>query len=321
MLTADEPIQLAGGQPPSANAHPSRPAYKVERTLRVTHSLNYRYRQPVRDVVTRLRLLPPATRGAQRLRDSSFHLAPLPTLCHRHADPFGNELLEVRHQKVWEHLTLVVEMELETAALYTAEGHVVPACLPPDDGLPPEGVEVFRTPTPLTVPDAGLEAAAKTAAARAPGDGASLAWALCRHVYAEMRYASGSTTVHTTAAQAWAAKQGVCQDFAHVLLVLCRLLGLPARYVSGFLPGEGAMHAWVEVLLPAAPGQPGPSDGGWVALDPTHDRWVNERYVAVAVGRDYGDITPTSGTFVGSGPGPLSHRSKVLVEKTTQTPA
>lgn len=288
---------------------PARPAYQIAHTLRVTHSLNYRYPAPVRDVSTRLRLLPPPVRGAQRLVDGSFHLAPLPIASQRHIDPFGNVLLEVRHEKVWQHLTLVFTMEVETAATYAADGQVLPALLAAAEGVPPQGADLFREPTALTTPDAALEEALRETLLPLPDDPARRAWALCQRVYAAMRYRPGTTTIDTTAAEAWTARGGVCQDYAHVLLTLCRLAGLPARYVSGFLPGEGAMHAWVEVLLP----------GGWAALDPTHDRWVNERYVTVAVGRDYRDITPTSGTFVGSAPGPLSHRSKVESLRTERT--
>ncbi len=290
MLTADEQTHRAGGRSPGADVGPgpqagardggpAGPAYRIERTLRVTHSLDYRYKQPVRDVTTRLRLLPPETRGAQRLRSASFHAAPLPAVSHRHTDDFGNPMLEVRHPKVWEHLTFVVVREGEAGAASPAAGPGRPAALPAGDGLPPGGRRRFPRPR------AAHHARRRSRGGRPerpprppPDDPASLAFALCRRVYARMRYAPGVTTVHTAAAEAWAGGKGVCQDYTHVLLVLCRVAGLPARYVSGFLPGEGAMHAWVEVLLPAATGDNplGAPDHVWAALDPTHDRWVNE---------------------------------------------
>jgi transglutaminase-like putative cysteine protease len=291
--------------PPAAT-----PAYRLRRRLHVTHSLDYHYTGPVRHVVTRLRLTPPAARGPQRLCRSDFDAAPLPSADFARTDPNGNVVRELRHETVWKHLTFVVEMIVETSAGYTHDGHLVPdriAPFPGDDG------DVFRAPTPLTAPDSALESLAAEVAQTVDGDDSqALAFALCRRVYHDMRYVPGTTDVRTAASEAWAHRQGVCQDFAHVLITLCRLRGLPARYVSGFLPGEGAMHAWVEALLP-----PSLSDaGGWVALDPTHDRWVGERYVAVAHGRDYADISPTSGTFVGAGRGALTHRSRVVVEET-----
>jgi transglutaminase-like putative cysteine protease len=93
--------------------------------------------------------------------------------------------------------------------------------------------------------------------------------------------------------------RGVCQDFAHILLALLRSLGIPCRYVSGHLLGEGAPHAWVEVLLPS----------GVVAYDPTHHRRTRLDYLTVAVGRDFSDVTMTSGVFTGAATGRL-HWSK-----------
>lgn len=317
-----QPAPSAGPHPTSSRDVPfARPVYKIERILRVVHSFNYRYVQPVRDVATRLCLLPPPARGTQRLQRSGLYFAPLPTASYRHQDGFGNEVVDVRHEKVWQHLTAVVELEVRNEALYRAEGQVLPAGLVPTGDVSPERTASYDVPTALTQPDADLQAVATHVGI--DDDAPRRAFALCQHVYREMRYRPGTTTVQTKAAEAWASRQGVCQDYAHILLALCRLTGFAARYVSGFLPGEGAMHAWVEVLLPGtgeeASVEAAVPAGGWVGLDPTHDRWVNERYVAIAVGRDYADITPTSGTFIGVGPGVLSHQSKVLVARTVRT--
>jgi transglutaminase-like putative cysteine protease len=113
-----------------------------------------------------------------------------------------------------------------------------------------------------------------------------------------MAYEWGITGVHTTAAEAVAGGIGVCQDYAHVMIAACRAVGLPARYVSGHLLGEGGSHAWVEVLR-REPGR----KGSWVveAWDPTHDRPAERGYITVAVGRDYADVAPMSGCYDGSG--------------------
>ncbi len=113
----------------------------------------------------------------------------------------------------------------------------------------------------------------------------------------------GVTGVQTPAAMALALGQGVCQDYAHVLLAVLRLLGVPARYVSGHLLGEGAPHAWVEALFEDAR-VPGGIDV--VAFDATHRRRAGLNYVTVAVGRDFADVTPTSGVFRGAAKGTLS---------------
>lgn len=103
---------------------------------------------------------------------------------------------------------------------------------------------------------------------------------------------------------------GVCQDYTHIMLAICRLAGLSARYVSGLLPGEGQMHAWVEVLLPGAAQRP-PT---WVGYDPTHQRRCDERYITVAVGRDYQDIAPTSGYYEGEAANRLDMAVSVVLE-------
>jgi transglutaminase-like putative cysteine protease len=132
-------------------------------------------------------------------------------------------------------------------------------------------------------------------------DGRSDIWSdvrqICRHVYTSFAYKPRSTGVATVATDAIRLRSGVCQDFAHVSLGMCRTSGIPARYVSGYFikverrPGEEeASHAWIEAFVPGY---------GWAAYDPTHDRAADERYVKVASGRDYGDIRPVSGTYRG----------------------
>jgi transglutaminase-like putative cysteine protease len=120
---------------------------------------------------------------------------------------------------------------------------------------------------------------------------------ICRHVYRTFAYRPRTTGVATLATDAIKLRSGVCQDFAHVALGMCRTSGIPARYVSGYFikverrPGEEeASHAWIEAFVPGH---------GWAAYDPTHDRAADDRYVKVACGRDYGDIRPVSGTYRG----------------------
>ena len=138
--------------------------------------------------------------------------------------------------------------------------------------------------------------------------GLELAALISARVHDHFVYEWGVTTVETTAAEAWAGARGVCQDYAHCMVALCRLCGLPARYVSGHLLGDGGTHAWVEVLVQEP-------DGGVraVAFDPTHDRRAGPRYVTVAVGRDYGDVPPTSGTFEGPYAGELTTHKRAAV--------
>lgn len=124
--------------------------------------------------------------------------------------------------------------------------------------------------------------------------------AVCQWVHTEMEYVPGTTGVHTSAVEAWNEKKGVCQDYAHLSLVMLRSLGIPSRYVSGYLhPSrsavidravEGQSHAWVEAWT-----------GGWWGYDPTNDLAVSEQHVSVGVGRDYSDVPPLKGIYTGAG--------------------
>lgn len=119
------------------------------------------------------------------------------------------------------------------------------------------------------------------------------AQSLMRSVYGGFKYEPNSTGVHTHARDVLREKRGVCQDFAHVMLSLCRALKIPALYVSGYLATEiaSATHAWVEVLIPGV---------GWQPLDPTHNCQPGETYVKIAVGRDYADVAPVTGQYKGT---------------------
>jgi transglutaminase-like putative cysteine protease len=118
------------------------------------------------------------------------------------------------------------------------------------------------------------------------------------YVYQNFKYIKGITSVETTLDEIWKLRAGVCQDFAHILLVMLRLLGIPARYVSGYvcphdnnLRGEGATHAWVEAYIPFY---------GWLGLDPTNNCIVNDLHVRLAIGRNFSDCSPVKGTYKGT---------------------
>ena len=119
------------------------------------------------------------------------------------------------------------------------------------------------------------------------------ALALMRFVHGFLKYESASTHVHTHMSEVMRERRGVCQDFAHLLLGLCRSLKIPARYISGYLATEtaSATHAWIEVFVP---GQ------GWRGLDPTHNCQIGETHVKIANGRDYADVSPISGNYRGT---------------------
>jgi transglutaminase-like putative cysteine protease len=119
------------------------------------------------------------------------------------------------------------------------------------------------------------------------------ALALMNFVFGYLKYEPYSTHVHTPMAEVMKDRRGVCQDFAHLLIGLCRALKIPARYISGYLATEkaSATHAWVEVFIPGH---------GWRGLDPTHNRQIGETYVKIGHGRDYADVPPVSGNYHGT---------------------
>ena len=129
--------------------------------------------------------------------------------------------------------------------------------------------------------------------------------ALMKFVYGHLKYESNSTHVHTHMAEVMQEKRGVCQDFAHLMIGLCRTLNIPARYVSGYLATEvaSATHAWMEVFLPGI---------GWRGLDPTHNCQIGETYVKLGTGRDYGDVPPITGNYRGT----LDRKMEVQVKIT-----
>ncbi|QEN13607.1 transglutaminase family protein [Mycolicibacterium sp. ELW1] len=124
--------------------------------------------------------------------------------------------------------------------------------------------------------------------------------AAAQWVHSELNYVPGTTGVHSSGIDALREGKGVCQDFAHLTLILLRGMGIPARYVSGYLhPNrdavigdtiDGQSHAWVQAWT-----------GGWWNYDPTNDKEINEQYISVGVGRDYADVTPLKGIYSGEG--------------------
>jgi transglutaminase-like putative cysteine protease len=131
-------------------------------------------------------------------------------------------------------------------------------------------------------------------------------------IYDNFTYKKGVTTIETSVDELWTLRAGVCQDFAHLLLYMLRLVNIPSRYISGYIcpgssewRGEGATHAWAEVWLP---------DTGWLGIDPTNKCLAGERHVRLAHGRNFTDCTPVKGTYRGG----LDHTLEVTVQFSTQ---
>ncbi|HWE60302.1 MAG TPA: transglutaminase family protein [Chloroflexota bacterium] len=267
----------------------------IRRTSYVIHQeLHYQYPGPVHDLRQGLIVVPADRHGGQRLIEHRLEVGSAHAEIRSEIDCFGNRryLLDVP----------VVE-EAVLFSVWVRVERLIDQVAAPCNA---RQVRLFVQPSPLTEPDERLRAAATTL--RASGvTGLELAQAIMEWVYGAMSYMPDVTGVRTTAAEALALGQGVCQDYAHIMLALCRLCGIPARYVSGHLLGEGGTHAWVEVLLPAARAR---GEAMAFAFDPTHNRRAGPTTITVAVGRDYRDVAPTSGTFRAPYSGRLTARKR-----------
>jgi transglutaminase-like putative cysteine protease len=257
----------------------------------IVHRTGYTYASPVRDSFNEVRLQPFSNEW-QTVDNFLLKILPAARLQHHH-DFYSNV---VHHFEIPEpHSTLLVESNLRVTT------------------RPRPQLAVTDTPWPLArIGEAARETrvfdflqdsrfvalspefwrlALDTTAGMTDTWQATLA--LMNFIHGQLQYASNSTTVHTHARDVLKERRGVCQDFAHVMISLCRTLKIPALYVSGYLATEAASatHAWVEVLIPGA---------GWIALDPTHNRQTDETYVKIAVGRDYADVPPLTGNYKGT---------------------
>lgn len=255
-----------------------------------------------------MRLAPPQHYGKQRRLDIRWQMDP-PSDYRHFTDAFGNLVWQLDHPHIENEILCTIEMRVETQAWYLIDGTLALQGLAPQESDCTVEAAEFTQLTRLVDRSDSLAHMARRSQDRGLTP-CELAETFLHQVHTHMRYESGRTHVGTTAAEAFLQKAGVCQDYAHVMLALCRLSGLPARYVSGYLPGEGQMHAWIEILLPVGP----QGNQHWVSYDPTHQRRCDERYLTVAIGRDYEDIAPTSGYYSGHATNRLDMSVSVIME-------
>lgn len=269
--------------------------------LSIRHSTGYRYAGDVHSSYNEARVTPLST-DRQIAVETAVVVTPS-TPIFRYWDYWGTLVdafdVHERHTEMSVVGTSVVETSppLEETPAATWDDLRQPDVL---DGF----AEMLAPTTFVPVVEDLAGAVAELAGAASPVDAVrgTAAW-----VHDRLEYAKGATNVRTTAADALSVGSGVCQDFAHLTLALLRPLGIPARYVSGYLyprseveVGEtttGESHAWVEAWT-----------GDWWALDPTHGYSVGERHVVVGRGRDYGDVTPLKGIYHGAPASGLSVR-------------
>lgn len=247
---------------------------------RTTRTLCVEYSAPVRDCARELRVIPPPQRGGQKIVELHWQCRPPLDSSQEISDDFGNRVLRLHHHQIASKFEF--EMTLDTS-------HTPSTPVARETNLPPSGIGAFLLPSALCDWTPETERAAAELTGATPLQ-------ICEYVYRRLEYSSGTTTLETRASQSLQCGHGVCQDFAHIMIAICRALKIPARYISGYLPGEGAMHAWCEVL----------EGNEWRAFDPTHNREAREDYVFVACGRDFRDVKPSEGSYRGQTQAQLS---------------
>jgi transglutaminase-like putative cysteine protease len=264
----------------------------------ITQSFRYEYPAPIRDLSHRLVVIPPERFGGQRRVRHRVSAGIDGVRFENRQDRFGNVIVEAFASRVSTAIEFLAEVSVERRS---DQPNRLPA------GWQTQAY--LLEPTPLTAADARIDRAADELAQSA-GWGLPLADRINDWVYQSMTYKGGWTGVRTTAAQALAQGCGVCQDYAHVMLAVCRSAELPARYVSGHLVGQGGTHAWVEVVLPVDD-----ESGDAIAwtFDPTHASRGGMEYVTIAVGADYSDVAPTSGTYISRVAGRLVTHKRVTL--------
>ena len=275
--------------------------------LSISHLTRYTYEGAVQDSFNEARLQP-ITDTLQQCRDFRFKIDPASSV-RDYPDFYANCVHYFDVPQPHESLEVLAESEVQT--ITETRGPVPEAGLKSlqEPSLREQNFDFLHASEFVS-----LEADVWREAVDALPNGLQDVWtdtiAIGQHIHRNYKYTPLSTNVNTRVEEVIKRKQGVCQDFTHLMLGICRTHGIPARYVSGYflnqhkLPGEiEASHAWLEVFIP---------NYGWKGYDPTHRRESDTRYAKLAVGRDYADIRPVGGTFRGKG------TRKMVVEVSVQ---
>lgn len=251
--------------------------------IRIRHETSYAYASPARSALQLLRLMPRSSDG-QFVRRWRVEVD-VDARLDRSVDAYGNITHLIFIDGPIEHLNIVAEGDVHTRDM----GGVVSGTL---EKLP---LTFYLRGTALTHASEPIRRFARNHLAAEGGDLLAAMHALNAALYQDMVFDVGATTATTTARDAFARKEGVCQDFAHILIAAARSIGAPARYVSGYFmrtdrDDQEAGHAWAEIHV----------DGlGWIGFDPAHGMCVTDQHVRVAVGADYCDAAPVRGAQIG----------------------
>jgi len=280
--------------------------------FRVKHITHYKYAQRVTRCYNLANVMPRDT-ARQRCLNTSVSVSPLPTTKHQRTDYFGNHAYHIEIQKPHTELIITAEsdiqvydkshdLDLEFGPSYgEALGYLRDTLN--DDTI---AAREFLLDSPM------IERSAALAEYAQPSFGVHRSLKACvsdltTRIFNDFSYDPGFTTIATPLVDVLKHKKGVCQDFAHLQIGCLRSLGIPAKYVSGYietlpkageekLVGADATHAWLAYFSPGE---------GWVEFDPTNNTAANHQHIVTAFGRDFFDVTPVKGVIFGGGKGPL----------------
>lgn len=288
--------------------------------LEITHNTHYSY-DPSVEIAQHFAHLKPANLGSQQVLKTEIEVNPQPAWREESTDHYGNICTFFSLQNRHSELTITAKSLIKTSSNIQMG--------PKPENTPPWEVvrEYFRyhsnakwdaaseflftSPFVALRPEFAEFARTNFTAGRPILDAAI---DLTQRIYSEFQYVSKSTDIGTPALDALNKREGVCQDFAHILIASLRSIGLPAKYISGYIltnppPGQArliggdASHAWASIYVPSIDANGNLSEGLWCDLDPTNNRWgyetPGEDYVCLAQGRDYADVSPIRGVIHG----------------------
>jgi transglutaminase-like putative cysteine protease len=273
----------------------------------IRHVTKFRYSKPISESMMEVRFQP-RSEGNQYCLDFRLHTSPRAQIF-SYKGEFGNKVHHFDLPNYHSQLSITAEALVDVVAppeipdVLSAQAWEELDALTAND----EYWDLLM-PSHFAQPTERLLVLAQELEVRRRDDPLSVLRGLTTSIYNTFDYSPKTTKVDSPIDDALELRRGVCQDFAHIMIVLVRQLGIPCRYVSGYLfnqsrsRGSDATHAWVEALLP---------DLGWVGFDPTNNTLADERHIRVAIGRDYADVPPTRGIYRGKAETELSVNVKV----------
>lgn len=245
------------------------------KTLHFTYEMLFTFSEPVCKHRFTLKCIP-VRNECQDVAETGLIIEPAVS-CTETTDSFGNKevygVIEEPHEQF----------------LVKVTGSVITGIRDYEDALPAYRLGMYRYPSDYTGPGSCLKEYMASLSFEDTMSAYDRGVFLMHKLHQDLSYEKGVTTFQTTAEDAMKLKKGVCQDYAHILIALLRMMRIPARYVVGMMIGEGFSHAWVEME----------ADGRWYGLDPTNDVLVGENYIKISHGRDYNDCIVNKGVFTG----------------------